>query len=110
MGTTLKQVQERKTVTDTIVSNLQAQLQNKLPSQPYPNPEENVSAMTLRSGKELNESRKSRELEPELEVKGAEPELDTDSNRTTKEIGEKKENLLSQFHPFLVGFEALPLR
>ena len=46
--------------------------------------------MTLRSGKELKEPRKSGELEPELEVKGAEPELDTDSNQTTNEIGEKK--------------------
>ena len=34
METTLKQVQERQAATDTIVSNLQAQLQNRLPSQP----------------------------------------------------------------------------
>jgi len=67
--TTLKQVQERQTVTNTIVSNLQAQMQNRLSSQPYPNPKENVSAMTLRSGKGLKEPRKSREVEPELEVK-----------------------------------------
>ena len=64
METTLKQVQERQ-ATNTIVSNLQAQLQNRLPSQPYPNPKENVSAMTLRSGKELKEPTKKREVEPE---------------------------------------------
>jgi len=69
---------------------LHAQLQNRLPSQPYPNPKGNVSAMTLRSGKELKEPKKSRELEPELKVKGTEPELDTESNQATKEIGEKK--------------------
>jgi len=86
LETTLKQVQERQTTTDIIVSNLQAQMQNRLPSQPYPNPKENVSAITLRSDKELKEPRKSRDLEPELEVKGAEPELDTDSHQTTKEI------------------------
>jgi len=85
-------------------------MQNRLPSQPYPNPRENVSTITLRSGKELKEPRKSRELELELEVKETEPELDTDSDLTTKEIGEKKREPLSQFHPFLVNFEALPLR
>jgi len=78
--TILKQVQERQTATDTIVSNLQAQLQNMLLSQPYPNPKENASAMTLRSGKDLEEPKKNRELEPELEVKGAEPELDIESD------------------------------
>ena len=88
--TTLKQVQERQTATDAIVNNLQAQMQNRLPSQPYPNPKENVSAMTLRSGKELKEPRKSREVEPELEVKEVESELDKDSNLTTKEIGKKE--------------------
>ena len=59
-------------------------MQNRLPSQSYPNPKENVSAMTLRSGKELKEPRKSREVEPELEVKEAEPELDKDSNLLRK--------------------------
>jgi len=88
--TTLKQVQERHIATDTIVSNLQSQMQNRLPSQTYLNPKENVSAMTLRSGKELKEPRNSREVEPELEVEEAEPELDKDSNLTIKEIGEKK--------------------
>ena len=80
LETTLKQVQEKQTATDILVSNLQAQMQNRLPSLPYPNPKENVSAITLRSGKELQEPRKSREVELELEVKGAEPELNIDSN------------------------------
>ena len=63
--------------------------------------------MTLRSGKELKEPRKIRELEPELEVKGVEPKLDTDSNRTIKEIGEKKREPFKPIPTFLVGFEAL---
>jgi len=70
LETTLKQVQEKQTATDITLSNLQAQMQNRLPSQPYPNPMENVNAMTLRSGKELKEPKKNRELEPESEIKG----------------------------------------
>jgi len=75
-------------------------MQNRLPSQPYPNPKENVSAMALRSGKELKEPRKSRELEPELEVKRAEPELEANSNLTTKEIREKKRESFKPIPPF----------
>jgi len=75
-------------------------MQNRLPSQPYHNPKENVSAITLRSGKELKEPKKSRELEPELEIKGAKPELDTNSNQTTKEIGEKKREPYKPIIPF----------
>jgi len=90
METTLKQVPKRQTAIDTIVSNLQAQIQNRLPSQSYHNPKENVSAITFKSGKELKEPTKNREVEPELEVEGAEPELDTKSNQTTKELGERK--------------------
>jgi len=100
METTLKQVQERQTATDTIVSNLQAQSQNRLPSQPYPNPKENVNPITLRCGKELKEPMKKREVEPELEVKAAESELDTESNQTTKEIGEKKRKPYKPIPPF----------
>jgi len=51
---------------------------------------ENVSVIILRDGKELQEPRKSREVELELEVKGAKLELNIDSNQTTREIGEKK--------------------
>ena len=90
LETTLKQFQERQTATDIIFSDLQAQLQNRLPSQPYPNPKGNVSAITIRSGKELQEPRNSRESEPKLETNRAEPELDTDSHQTTREIGDKK--------------------
>ena len=85
-------------------------MQNKLPSQPYPNSKENASAITLRSAKKLPEPRKSREVELELEVKGAEPELNIDFNQTTKEIGEKKRELYKPMHPFLVDFKALLLR
>ena len=104
LETTLKQVQERQTATDIIVSNLQTQMPNRLPSQPYPNPKANVSAITLRSGKELKEPTKNREVEPELEVKAAEPELDTESNQTTKELGEKKREPYKPIPPFVSRF------
>ena len=75
-------------------------MQNRLPSQPYPNTKENVSTITLRSGNGVYEPRTSRELEPELEIKGTEPELGTDSNQTTKEIGKKKREPYKPIPPF----------
>ena len=75
-------------------------MQNRLPSKPYPNPKENVSAITLRSAKELQEPRKSREVEHELEVRGTELGLNTDSNQTTKKIGEKKREPYKPVPPF----------
>ena len=56
---TLKQVQETQTTIDTIVSNL---IHLRLPSPPFQNPKENVRDMTLRSGKELKEPMKNREI------------------------------------------------
>jgi len=47
---------------------------------------------------------KSREVEPELEVKGVEPELDADSNQATKEIGEKKREPHKPIPSFPTGF------
>jgi len=61
--------------------------------------------MTLRSRKELKEPRKSREVEPELEIKEAELELDKDSNLTIKETGEKKREPFKPIPPFLVGLK-----
>jgi hypothetical protein len=50
------------------INNLQVQISNKLPSQPL-NPRENVSAITLRSGKELSDiTQKSLDFEKELVV------------------------------------------
>jgi len=62
--------------------------------------------MTLRSGKELKESKKSRELEPELEVIGAETELGTDSHQTTKKIGENKREPYKPIPPFPSRFRS----
>ena len=70
---TLKQVHEKQTVTNTVVNNVQAQIQHRLPSQPFQNPKKNVSAITLRSGKELKEPRTNREVEHEVEVQEPEP-------------------------------------
>ena len=63
--------------------------------------------MTLRSGKELKEPGKSREVKVELEVKEAEPELNKDSNLTTKEIGEKKREPFKPIPPFPSRFRCL---
>nr|XP_012466324.1 unnamed protein product [Gossypium raimondii] len=49
----VKQLQTRASSTDVNLGNLQAQVNNWLPSQPVANPRDNVSAITLRSGKEL---------------------------------------------------------
>jgi len=106
LETTLKQVQERLTAIDIIVSNLQAQMQNRFPSQPYPSLNENVSVTTLRSGKGLQVPRKSREGELELEVKGAEFKLNIDSNQTTREIGEKKREPYKPIPPYPSRFRS----
>ncbi|TYG46003.1 hypothetical protein ES288_D11G221200v1 [Gossypium darwinii] len=49
----VKQLQTRASSTDVNLGNLQAQVNNRLPSQPMANLRDNVSAITLRSGKEL---------------------------------------------------------
>ena len=49
----VKQFQTKASSTDVNLGNLQAQVNNRLPSQPVVNPRDNVSAITLRSGKEL---------------------------------------------------------
>ncbi|VFR03676.1 unnamed protein product [Cuscuta campestris] len=64
---TLKQMQEKQSATEVTVSNLQAQLNNRFPSQPFLNPKENLSAIELRNKKKLQEpsfvSREEREKE-----------------------------------------------
>ena len=69
-------MEQRQTASDTLVSNLQAQVQQRISSQPYPNPKDIVNAITLRSGKELKEPKGSRELESEKEIEPKEPEND----------------------------------
>ena len=73
---TMKQMQQKQTASDTLVSNLQAQVQPRIPSQPYPNPKDSVNAIALRSGKGLKEPKGSRELEFEKEIELKEPEND----------------------------------
>ena len=48
---TMKQMQQRQTASDTLVRNLHAQVQQRIPSQSYQNPKDSVNAITLRSGK-----------------------------------------------------------
>ena len=69
---------------------LHVQIQHRLPSQPFQNPKENVSAMTLRSGKELKETRKDRGVEHEIEVQELEPNQDQDTLPNGKEVGKDK--------------------
>jgi len=71
---TMKQMQQRQTASDTLVSNLQAQVHQRIPSQPYSNPKDSVNAITLRSGKELKEPKWSREVESEKEIEAKESE------------------------------------
>ncbi|PPD83087.1 hypothetical protein GOBAR_DD19979 [Gossypium barbadense] len=49
----VKQLQTRVSSTDVNLGNWQAQINNWLPSQSVASPRDNVSAVTLRSGKEL---------------------------------------------------------
>ncbi|PPD98615.1 hypothetical protein GOBAR_DD04360 [Gossypium barbadense] len=53
LESTVTQLQTRTSSTNVNLENLQAQVNNLLPSQPVANPRDNVSAITLRSGKEL---------------------------------------------------------
>ncbi|PPD93450.1 hypothetical protein GOBAR_DD09609 [Gossypium barbadense] len=65
------QVREASTI-DVNLGNLQAQVNNRLPSQPVTNPRDNVSAITLRSGKEVRpilEKVRYNNEEEETEVK-----------------------------------------
>jgi len=65
------------------VGKLEAQMNGKLPSQAF-NPIENVSAMMLRSGKELEEKRsKQIEMEEEEEI---ETELSTKTSTNTAKV------------------------
>ncbi|XP_024980831.1 uncharacterized protein LOC112517677 [Cynara cardunculus var. scolymus] len=98
--------------TQTSIQDLQAtvgQLANKgkLPSQTEMNPKANVSAVTLRNGKELQEVGKKKkekvhEEEDELEVKtstsGAKDVKEEDSKKKTPEV-------IVQAPPFLSRFE-----
>ncbi|XP_016681347.1 uncharacterized protein [Gossypium hirsutum] len=68
----VKQLQTRASSTDVNLGNLQAQVNNRLPSQPVANPRDNVSAIILRSGKDLRSTLKkvqNSDKEDETEVK-----------------------------------------
>ena len=49
-----------------------------------------MSVITLRSGKELKELRKSREVEHEIEINKPEPNQDQNTTSNVKEVGEDK--------------------
>lgn len=72
----MKHMQQRQTAFDTLVSNLQAQVQQRIPSQPCPNPKHSVNAITLRSGKELKKPKWSREIESEKQIEAKKPKND----------------------------------
>ncbi|PPD71194.1 hypothetical protein GOBAR_DD31925 [Gossypium barbadense] len=72
LESTVKQLQTSASSTDVNLVNLQAQVNNRLPSQPVANPRDNVSVITLRSGKELRPILKkvqNSDEEDETEVK-----------------------------------------
>jgi len=59
-----------------------------------------VSAMTLRSGKELKEPRKNKEVEHEIAVSKFEPNRDQDTTSNVKEVGEDKKEPYKPLPPF----------
>ncbi|XP_040947966.1 uncharacterized protein [Gossypium hirsutum] len=72
LETAIKQLQTRVSSTNVNLGNLQTQVNNRLPSQSVANPRDNVSAVTLRSGKELRPILKkvqNSKEESEIEVK-----------------------------------------
>ena len=56
--------------------------------------------MTLRSGRELKEPRKNREVEHEIEVNKHEPNQDQDTTSNVKEVGEDKKETHKLLPPF----------
>ena len=72
----MKQIQQGQTTSDTLVINLQAQVQQRIPSQPYLNLKDTINNITVRSEKELIEPKWSRKVEFEKEIKAKEPEND----------------------------------
>ncbi|KAJ9568340.1 hypothetical protein OSB04_004306 [Centaurea solstitialis] len=80
----------RAQMTQLATSVSQLESQGKLPSQTETNPKQNVSAIALRSGKELEEPKmvKSREVEKEKEV-SSKPIQDEKPSGSTDEVSEK---------------------
>ena len=95
----MKQMQQRQIASNTLVSTLQAPVQQRISSQPYPNPKDSVNAITLRSEKELKEPKGSRELESEKDIEPKEPENDQRRKSTIV----SKHALSKLVPPFLVG-------
>jgi hypothetical protein len=91
------------------VGKLEAQINGKLPSQAL-NPKQNVSAIMLRSGKELEEQRskqiemeEAEEIETELSIKKKHPPpSQTEITTITQKVNLHLINSsFKQFHPFL---------
>ena len=59
-----------------------------------------MSAITLRSGKELKEHRKNREIEHEIEVNKPEPNQDQEITSNVKEVREDKKEPCKPLLPF----------
>ncbi|VFQ71584.1 unnamed protein product, partial [Cuscuta campestris] len=62
------QSRDFRIATDVIISNLQAQMNQRIPSQPFPNPKENIKAVVLRNKKQLPEPKGRDRVESEKEV------------------------------------------
>ena len=57
--------------------------------------------MILKSGKELKESKKNREVEHEIEANKPEPNQDQDTTSNVKDVGEDKKEPYKPLPPFL---------
>ena len=62
-----------------------------------------MSAITLRSGKELKEPKKNREVQHEIEVNKPKPNQDQDTISNAKEAGEDKKEPYKPLPPFPSG-------
>ncbi|KAK9682623.1 hypothetical protein RND81_10G086100 [Saponaria officinalis] len=87
----LRQLDAQISQVCTSLSNIESKLSGSLPSQPLPNPTEKAKAMTLRSGKQLEQPKtKNREIEEELEV-GSEINKGENEKQKNLDIEQPKE-------------------
>ena len=88
METVLKQMSQTQSTLGTLVSNIQSQSSNRLSARPFTNPKDNISVITLMSGKELGEPYLSnKDVENEKEV--SEKTKTKKQNEGEKEKGEE---------------------
>ena len=106
METVLKQMSQTQSTLGTLVSNIQSQSSNRLSARPFTNPKDNVSVITLMSGKELGAAHMSnKEVESEKEM--SEKTKTKEQDEGEKEKGEEPKSRKRQ-EITLEDFNKLP--